>query len=335
MSVSSYFCTSRSENHDGLKGAIFRPRLRKRKKTLSSQIQPDEQNEQISQQNLPSPRVTMQMSPSASSTRSQGQASWSLNSPTIDSNMDAGDFINVQGSTPKGGGLPEVTEAEASIDQQANIDNDDGMHTSPASCVHDGRAVYFADIASREVESTEAYPHPPGLSPLDMANLQANHAFEYPSRAVQSCYIDNFFQYCYPWVPIVERPWLEDTNGKTPSPLLMQAVMLAGSRVTSPIDHEASRELYNKAKVLFYSNYEKNHITLIIACLLLQWWNPAGPERLSLDSSSFWERTGVGIALQIGLHKRQTHSPNASYRRRLWWALVVSVHGVSLLTSDG
>ena len=205
---------------------------------------------------------------------------------------------------------------------------------TPTGRIHDGRAVYFESIQGRDVEATKAYPQEPGVSPSDVAVLQTSQAFDLPPRAVKSCYIDNFFKYCHPWAPIVEPAWLHETPGQKPSLLLLQAVLLAGSRVTTPNDLEASGRLYARAKTLFFSNYERNPVILIIASLLLQWWNPAGPDRFCLDNSHFWMRTGVGIALEIGLHKENWARRDVAYRRRLWWSLVVSFQRQTLICVD-
>jgi hypothetical protein len=57
----------------------------------------------------------------------------------------------------------------------------------------------------------------------------------------------------------------------------------------------------------------------------LRWWCPAGPDRVCIDSSHFWIGTGVRIAISIGLNTESTDSRDASYRRRLWWSLIVSL----------
>jgi hypothetical protein len=68
---------------------------------------------------------------------------------------------------------------------------------------------------------------------------------------------------------------------------------------------------------------EENPIITLSAALMLHWWNPEGPERVSLDTSSFWLRICVGLAYQLGLHREPTGKPDAGLRRRIWWSLVV------------
>ena len=215
-----------------------------------------------------------------------------------------------------------------------NVAGKDPSDNTPTGQVHDGRAVYFESIEERVVESTKAYPQTSAVSSADMAALQCYRAFELPSRSIKACYIDNFFRYCYPWLPVVEPIWLRETPTQKPSILLLQAVLLAGSRVTTPNDINASVELYARCKALFFSNYEQNPVIRIITCLLMRWWNPAGPDRVCMDSSHFWISTGVSIAVAIGLHEDSAaHAKDASYRRRLWWSAVVSNQLVAVTSS--
>ena len=121
-------------------------------------------------------------------------------------------------------------------------------------------------------------------------------------------------------MPIIDKAGLEQTK----STLLMQAVFVAGSKVSlAPRASEDGESFYQKAKALFHSGIERNLLTAITATCLLQWWNPTGPEHVSMDNSSFWLRMGVGLAHQIGLHREpNSRLPDASLRRRLWWTLV-------------
>lgn len=114
-------------------------------------------------------------------------------------------------------------------------------------------------------------------------------------------------------------------NG-TSSPLLAQALYVAATRVSSaPISpaEPSIKERYERAKILFWMGHESNPINSVKATLLMQWYNPEGPEHVSLDTSEFWMRTGVGLAYQIGLHKEPVQGPWYSMRRRIWWSLVV------------
>ncbi len=166
------------------------------------------------------------------------------------------------------------------------------------------------------------------LSDADVQVLHIYKAFDLPPRAIRESLIDKYMEHCFPWAPIVDRSWLDGTDGSQPSMLLLQAVFLAGSRVTSSaLQHSTSKDFYQRARALFFSGHEKNVLFQIVALCLLQWWNRTGPEKISTDTSGFWVRVAVGMAYQAGLHKELPSSARRGdrmIRRRLWWTLVVS-----------
>lgn len=164
---------------------------------------------------------------------------------------------------------------------------------------------------------------PHRLSETDVEILRVQRVSELPPRPVRESLIDAFWTRCYPWTPVVERSWID---GRTPSQvslLLQHAMFLAGSRVSAPLANYPPEEFYKKARVLFWMGAEEDPIITIAASCLLHWWNPEGPERISLDTSSFWLRICIGLAYQIGLHREPSGKPDAGLRRRIWWSLVV------------
>lgn len=187
---------------------------------------------------------------------------------------------------------------------------------------------YFRDTDS--ITNDEgALPISPAetLSEDDVQLLRLQRAFDIPPRAVRESLIDTFMKRCAPWMPIVERSWLQDIDNNTPSILLLQAVFLAASRVTSApavASYASSHEFYRRAKALFYSGWEKNPLTVVAAVCVLHWYNPECPEHVSTNTSSFWRYVGIGLAHQIGLHKEPSNTEGKALRRRLWWSLFVS-----------
>ncbi|KEF52387.1 uncharacterized protein A1O9_11628 [Exophiala aquamarina CBS 119918] len=156
-----------------------------------------------------------------------------------------------------------------------------------------------------------------------MQVLHLYKALEMPPRSVRNSLIDKFMEHCLPWMPIVDRRWLEDQPDHSPSPLLLQSVFLAGSRVSAtPLIGATSEDYYQRAKVLFFSGHEKNPLISVVSALLLHWWNPTGPEQISASSSGFWVRIAAGLAYQIGLHKEPASARDRSLHRRVWWTLV-------------
>ncbi|RFU29285.1 hypothetical protein B7463_g7059, partial [Scytalidium lignicola] len=200
-------------------------------------------------------------------------------------------------------------------------------HHTPSDESYLGRSEYLGgSVPFNEGMTTGALTSKTtGLSEVDLQVLHLLKAFDLPPRATRESLIDKYMQLCSPWMPIVEWSWLEEADGEQPSLLLLQAVFLAGSRVTSDtLVHASSREFYRRARALFFSGYEKNIIFSIVALCLLQWWNPTGPEQISTDTSGFWVRIAVGMAYQAGLHREQPQlsEKDQTYRRRLWWTLV-------------
>ena len=186
-----------------------------------------------------------------------------------------------------------------------------------------GRDAYL-DIPLSEDTTKAAVPANDGISEIDLQVLNLYKAFEMPPRSVRTSLIDRFMEHCLPWMPIVDRRWLEDQPDHSPSPLLLQSVFLAGSRVSSKaLIGATSEDYYQRAKALFFSDHEKNPIIMIISALLLHWWNPTGPQQISASTSGFWVRIATGLAYQIGLHKEPTSGQDNSLRRRVWWTLLV------------
>lgn len=155
--------------------------------------------------------------------------------------------------------------------------------------------------------------------------LRLQKALDMPPRVVREVLLESYWKYCHPWTPVIDRASFDATLSNA-SPLLIQAVLMAGSRVTSvPITYASSQDFYARAKTLFWIGAEKDpHTTLIAACIL-QWWTPHGPESFSLDTAYTWVRLSVSIAFQIGLHRDGKAPMQPSLQRRIWWSLVVSI----------
>jgi hypothetical protein len=164
---------------------------------------------------------------------------------------------------------------------------------------------------------------PHRLSESDVAILKVQRVADLPPRAIRESLLDAFWTRCYPWTPVVERSWIYDRRPGKVSLLLQQAMFLAGSRVSAPVPNYPSEDFYKKARVLFWMGAEEDPIITIAAACLLHWWNPQGPEQISLDTSSFWLRVCVGLAHQVGLHREPTGKADAGLRRRIWWSLNV------------
>lgn len=210
--------------------------------------------------------------------------------------------------------------------------NDTTYETPTTEQSYVGRSEYLSSQVpfTEDTAVPQKNPHRKDeLSELDLQTLSLKKAFDLPPRTIRESLIDAFMERCQPWMPIVDRHWLEERDGRQPpSLLLLQAVFLAGSRVlSSPLVHTSSSEFYERAKALFFNGHEQNTTLAVVAVSLLQWWNPTGPEKFSTNTSGFWVRIGVELAYQVGLHKEPAEGRFKSFKRRLWWTLVVSEGG--------
>lgn len=191
------------------------------------------------------------------------------------------------------------------------------------------RSRYFDDAVAINEEQARSYPEGDADGPTedDIQLLRLQGAFDLPPRAIREGLINTFMERCSPWMPIIERSWLEESGTQKPSILLLQSIFVAASRVTSApavTAYASLHQFYRRAKALFWSGYERNPVTVVAAVCILHWYNPEGPEHVSTNTSGFWRYVGVGLAHQIGLHKEPTNKRDAALRRRLWWTLYVS-----------
>ena len=179
-----------------------------------------------------------------------------------------------------------------------------------------GQHTYLKGQSDRKPKSRTV-----ALTETDKEILRLQNAFELPSPSLKTALIESFMRYCFPWVPVFDQLWLWDGK-ESGSPALTKAVLVAGARTADTA--LSCQEYYSAAKYLLLCGHETNPILTIVSCLLLGWWNQTPPDIVSFDNSTSWIRQAVGIAYQIDLHKEPRSPHGASYRRRLWWTLVVS-----------
>lgn len=231
-------------------------------------------------------------------------------------------------------------QKEASQVFQPSIQDDTQQEPNPSplstsassvpSSYHSGhmeRSTYIAPDEFRGEDCSEVDYVLPMPCEVTQQIAKFQNAFEIPPRAIRDSLFDKFWSYCYSWDPIVDRSQVVGVAPARLSPLLLQSIFLAGSRMQSPSQPHtfaSAQEYYTRAKTLFWLDYEKDPMTLLIATSLMHWWNPHGPERVSTNTSSFWCKITVSLAQQMGLHRTKKPVPDESLRRRLWWSIVVS-----------
>ncbi|RVX71652.1 hypothetical protein B0A52_03836 [Exophiala mesophila] len=134
------------------------------------------------------------------------------------------------------------------------------------------RSAYIAPENLRAEDGSDfnyAVPAPSEVA-QQIANLQ--NAFKYPSRAIRDSLFENFWTHCYHWDPIVDRSRVIGVESEKVSPLLLQTIFLAGSRM-APLSQSrlfaVPQEYYTRAKTLFWLDYEKDPWDLLARdCLI-------------------------------------------------------------------
>ncbi|SPO05062.1 related to CUTINASE TRANSCRIPTION FACTOR 1 BETA [Cephalotrichum gorgonifer] len=254
-------------------------------------------------------------------------------------------------------GIPSslVTEAQARKEQVDNGTYAD-MFMKPkftrAPITEAGRVAYLGESSNLTLlvhdrqGSTDVvhYPLPENvrgprsqLTELDNVEIEILHqrgAFLLPPRALCDELINSYFTWVHPIVPVINRTrfmrqYRDPKN--PPSFLLIQAILLAGSRVcnnpqildangsTTP----AALTFYKRAKALYDANYEDDRVTIVQSLLLMGWyWE--GPEDVT-KNVFYWSRVATIVAQGSGMHRSVDQSQlSLSDKRlwkRIWWTL--------------
>ncbi|KAI1470811.1 fungal-specific transcription factor domain-containing protein [Daldinia caldariorum] len=184
------------------------------------------------------------------------------------------------------------------------------------------------------------------LTELDNIEIDILHrrgAFLLPPRSLCDELIDSYFKWIHPIVPVINktrfmRQYRDPKN--PPSLLLLQAILLAGSRVchnpqlmdangsTTP----AALTFYKRAKALYDANYEDDRVTIVQALLLMGWyWE--GPEDVT-KNVFYWSRVAIIVAQGSGMHRSveasQLSKADKRLWKRIWWTLFTRDRSVAV-----
>ena len=185
-----------------------------------------------------------------------------------------------------------------------------------------------------------------GLTELDNIEIEILHqrgAFLLPPRALCDELVDAFFKWIAPVVPVINKNRFMARyrdNKNPPSLLLLQAILLAGSRVctnkqlmdgngsTTP----AAMTFYKRAKALYDANYEDDRVTIVQALVLMGWyWE--GPEDVT-KNVFYWTRVATVVAQGSGMHRSveqsQLSRPDKRLWKRIWWTLFTRDRSVAV-----
>ncbi|KAK5709848.1 hypothetical protein LTR17_019406 [Elasticomyces elasticus] len=113
------------------------------------------------------------------------------------------------------------------------------------------------------------------------------------------------------------------STGDDSSLVLLQAVMLSGAIMRPTICSKAViAQYYRRLKALILSGYESDPLKTLSALCLIQWYTTAAPKDVSTDSPRFWNTYAIGLAHQLGLHRKPNKvSDDIALRRRIWFTL--------------
>jgi hypothetical protein len=211
-------------------------------------------------------------------------------------------------------GMPETELSDAYATQQQINNGTWAQYMKPkfarAPIKEAGRVAYLGESSNLSLlvqdqhGTTDVvhYPLPENvrgararINELDTVEIDILHqrgAFLLPPRALCDELVDAYFQWIAPICPVINRSKFmrryRDAKNP-PSLLLLQAILLAGSRVCSNpqlMDANgsttpAAMTFYKRAKALYDANYEDDRVTIVQALILMGWyWE--GPEVRSL-----------------------------------------------------
>lgn len=158
---------------------------------------------------------------------------------------------------------------------------------------------------------------------------QSPEILDVPPPELQQVFEETYFDFCYTWCPVLDRDTLADEL--TQSPLLANALALAGSHVQPPMILCAGpAAFYERVKQMFYGDKEEDLVMCLKAIALIYWWSPRAPSRVHRDSSWWWTTVAIRHAQHGGFHrepkpgKPSRSNINPGLRRRIWWTLFVS-----------
>lgn len=184
------------------------------------------------------------------------------------------------------------------------------------------------------------------LTELDNVEIDILHqrgAFLLPPRSLCDELVEAYFLWVAPIVPVINksrfyRQYQDPKN--PPSLLLLQAILLAGSRVcnnpqlmdangsTTP----AAITFYKRAKALYDANYEDDRVTIVQALVLMGWyWE--GPEDVT-KNVFYWSRVATIVAQGSGMHRSvegsQLSKGDKKLWKRIWWTLFTRDRSVAV-----
>ena len=262
-------------------------------------------------------------------------------------------------------GTPSSALTEAQIRQNAETDKTYTQFMKPkftrAPIKEAGRVAYLGESSNLTLlvhdrhgtADVVHYPLPENvrgtrarLTELDNVEIDILHqrgAFLLPPRQLCDELVEAYFKWVAPIVPVINRSrfMAQYRDSKNPpSLLLLQAILLAGSRVCSNpqlMDANGSTTpaaltFYKRAKALYDANYEDDRVTIVQALVLMGWyWE--GPEDVT-KNVFYWSRVATIVAQGSGMHRSvegsQLGKADKRLWKRIWWTLFTRDRSVAV-----
>ncbi|KAF9248694.1 transcriptional regulator family: Fungal Specific TF [Penicillium roqueforti] len=180
----------------------------------------------------------------------------------------------------------------------------------------------------------------PNLSEESKSYLHLKGALRIVPVDLRNELLGAYIKYVHPLLPVIDLQWflssvMVEDESRFPSPLLHQAVMLAGSAF---IEQEAAvkagfssrkalrRTLFGRAKLLYEFETEPDAYTQIQALLLMMQWHGSG---VGHKIPTYWFDLAYSTAERVGL-LGSLETGSFSHKHRLWWCLYVRDRILSL-----
>ncbi|GMM43625.1 hypothetical protein DAPK24_002000 [Pichia kluyveri] len=178
---------------------------------------------------------------------------------------------------------------------------------------------------------TEDHKRSYSLDSFDLEVLQSFGCFSIPDESTCWKYIDNFFEFINPQLPIIDKTnfYQNYTNLQNPpSLLLLFSILYVGSwhesnDPTKQIENvEISQILFKRATLIYQYSIETEPIALIQSLLCFSFNN--GNMSNIAKNSYYWCHAAINICYQYGIHLKPSSDLNQyekKIRKRLWWIL--------------
>ncbi|KAG5753537.1 hypothetical protein H9Q72_007686 [Fusarium xylarioides] len=192
----------------------------------------------------------------------------------------------------------------------------------------------------------------------DAVCLDSEGCFDIPTEPITRRLISHYFLYVHPLLPVLNEADFWDLQSDTdhvtyrsncPNILLLQAMLFAACQFVSEEEvpalgfqglRQAKACFYKRAKLLYGSQIQKDHVLMTQAALLLTYWSSSSSSG-EKQSSSIWLSRAISHAKALGADKcadaPNEFGPASSQQRihdnrlrRIWWCCIIRDQIMSL-----